>query len=94
MMCRNLQILNNNKHSKTIIQKASVKSLPSLFHSLFKRFALLKMISMEINKIYSISFICSNIFLISMKIIFKSANLYLMRYEVTLLILKTTHGVV
>ena len=35
--------------------------------------------------------LCSCIFLISMEIIFKRANLYLTRYGVALLILKTSH---
>ena len=38
--------------------------------------------------------LCSHIFLISMEIIFTSANLYLTRYEVALLILKTSHIVI
>ena len=35
--------------------------------------------------------LCSRIFLISIEVIFKSANLYLTGYEVALLILKTSH---
>ena len=38
--------------------------------------------------------LCSRISLISMEIIFKSANLYLTRYEVALLILKNSHIVI
>ena len=49
---------------------------------------------MEIKKMFEHinDILCSHIFLISMEIIFKSANIYLTRYEVALLILKTSHN--
>ena len=51
---------------------------------------------MEIKKMFEHmnDILCSCIFLISKEIIFKSANLYLMRYEVALLILRTSHMVI
>ena len=51
---------------------------------------------MEIKKMFEHinDILCSRIFSISMEIIFKSANLYFVRYEVAVLILKTSHIVI
>ena len=49
---------------------------------------------MEVKKMieHLYDILCSSIFLIFMEIIFKSANLYLTRYEEALIILKTSHN--
>ena len=51
---------------------------------------------MEIKKMFEHinDILCSCIFSISMEIIFKSANLYFVRYEVAVLILKSSHIVI
>ena len=51
---------------------------------------------MEVKKMFAHinDILCSRIFLISMEIILKSANLYLTRYEKAFLILKTSHIVI